>query len=91
MSSVLTTEPVGYGTDNVYPNFGGYFVKVNCKFCILSFIICTSLFCDFYKLSVQYEPNNDELCVSYCWKMMAGTNYIKSYKSSKYRVNKEKS
>lgn len=27
MSSVLTTEPVGYGTDNVYPIFGGYFLN----------------------------------------------------------------
>lgn len=27
MSSVLTTESVRYGTDNVYPIFGGYFVN----------------------------------------------------------------
>lgn len=27
MSSVLTTESVGYGTDNVYPIFNGYFLN----------------------------------------------------------------
>lgn len=31
MSSVLTKESVGYGTDNVYPIFGGYFVNFAIK------------------------------------------------------------